>query len=80
MLAIFFKAMEYNQLQSEEELKQLRVFSDDELNCEDAHLGFTLVNELEYVGRKLTTNSSVPSNIHRDKYPGLLRGMILNIE
>ena len=44
------------------------VFSDEELNSEDAHLGFTFVNELEYVGRKLTTNSCVPSNIHRDKF------------
>ena len=43
-------------------------FCEEELHSEDAHLEFTLVNELDYVGRKLTTNSSVPSNIHRDKF------------
>ena len=60
--------MEYSQVFSEEELKRLKVFSDFELNCEDGHLGQTLENELEYVGRRLTTNSSVPANIHRAKY------------
>ena len=60
--------MEYNQELIEKELCKLRVFSDLELNSEDAHLGSTLENELEYVGRRLTTNSSVPANIHRDKF------------
>ena len=60
--------MEYNQELSDKELSKLRVFSDFELNSERAHLGYTLENELEYVGRRLTTNSSVPANIHRDRF------------
>ena len=60
--------MEYSQELSEDELLKLKVFSDFELNKEDGHLGQTLVNELYYVGRRLTTNTSVPANIHREKY------------
>ena len=60
--------MEYNFERSEQELKELRVFTDDELNGDDDHLGDTLANEMDYIGRKLTTNTSVPCNIHRDKY------------
>ena len=67
-LSNYSKQMEYQHALSEQELCELRVFCDDELNSEDAHLGQTLVNEMDYVGRKLTTNNSVPGNIHREKY------------
>ena len=60
--------MEYDCGKSEEELRELKGFTDEDLNREDDHLGVTLANELDYVGRKLTTNNSVPCNIHREKY------------
>ena len=60
--------MEYEFAKSEQELNELRVFTDEELNAGDEHLGVALANELEYVGRKLTTNTSVPCNIHREKF------------
>ena len=59
---------DYQHKYSEEELLNLRVFCDQELNCDDLELGKTLVNEMDYVGRRLTTNNSVPANIHRDKF------------
>ena len=60
--------MEYDFAKSEQELSELCVFTDVELNGDDDHLGVSLANEMDYIGRKLTTNTSVPCNIHRDKY------------
>ena len=60
--------MDYDRDFSDEELARLRVLAEEELNIDDLHLGTTLENELEYVGRRLTTNSSVPGSIHRDRY------------
>ena len=35
---------------------------------EDAKLVSLLENQLEYAGRRLTTNTDVPSNIHRPRF------------
>ena len=40
-LFIFLKAMEYDFAKSEQELSELRVFTDVELNSDDDHLGDT---------------------------------------
>ena len=50
--------MEYNHERSEQELRELRVFTDEDLICDDDHLGDTLANEMDYIGRKLTTNTT----------------------
>ena len=42
----------------------------DEIEClpEEAHILKTLVNDSNYVGRKLSTNVEVPANIHKPQY------------
>ena len=40
----------------------------DECDDSDFNLVSNLSNEAEYIGRRLTTNTSVPGNIHRLKY------------
>ena len=46
------------------------VFLLDKIECfpEEAHILKTLVNDSNYVGRKLSTNVEVPANIHKPQY------------
>ena len=45
-------------------------FSVEDISChpEEQHLIKSLVNEAEYVGRRLSTDVRVPANIHREEY------------
>ena len=44
------------------------VFSEVEFEDSDSRLFSSLENNLEYVGRRLSTNVDVPGNIHMKKY------------
>ena len=61
---------EYFEEFSEKELQLIKnlVFSDLEFGEEDANLASSLENQLDYVGRRLSTNISVPGNIHRPRF------------
>ena len=75
-LLIMYKEMwrttkkEYFEEFSEKELQLIKnlVFSDLEFGEEDANLASSLENQLDYVGRRLSTNTSVPGNIHRPRF------------
>ena len=61
---------EYFQEFSERELQLIKnpVFSDLDFHEEDSQLVSLLENQTEYLGRRLSTNTSVPGNIHRPRY------------
>ena len=50
------------------ELAKLQVSAEIEFHEDDAVLAESLENELEYVGRRLTTNVDVPGNIHKPQF------------
>ena len=61
---------EYFKEFSDKELAIIKnpVFSDFEFGEEDSNVVSTIENQLEYFGRRLTTNVEVPGNIHRPKF------------
>ena len=60
----------YFQEFSDRELQLIKnpVFSDIDFIEEDSQLVSSLENQTEYLGRKLSTNTSVPGNIHRPRF------------
>ena len=60
----------YFQEFSDRELQLIKnpVFSDIDFSEEDSQLVSSLENQTEYLGRKLSTNTSVPGNIHRPRF------------
>ena len=61
---------EYFEEFSEHELQLIKnpFFSDLDFNEEDSKLVSSLENQTEYVGRRLSTNTSVPGNIHQPRF------------
>ena len=61
---------EYFQEFSERKLQLIKnpVFLDLDFHEEDSQLVSSLENQTEYLGRRLSTNTSVPGNIHRPRY------------
>ena len=56
---------EFASFQELQELAKLQVSAEIKFSEEDAVLAHSLENELEYVGRRLTTNVDVPGQIHK---------------
>ena len=65
---------EFASFQELQELAKLQVSA--EIDEEDAVLAHSLENELEYVGRRLTTNGDVPGNIHKLHFRRLWKEVI----